>query len=64
MEETNLIPYLFQLMVDQAGGIVDFDAHQVLKLIESEHPKIASLSFIEGGILRLELIDEEEKHEN
>jgi hypothetical protein len=64
MEESNLIPYLFQLMVEQAGGIVDFDAKQVLESIKSEKKRVASVAFIDGGTLRVELLDEEEINEN
>jgi hypothetical protein len=64
MEESALIPYLFQAMVEQAGGIVDFDASQVLESIKSEKKRMASFSFIEGGLLRVELLDEEEVNEN
>lgn len=64
MEETLLIPYLFQAMVEQAGGIIDFDAEQVLESIKSEKMRVASFTFIEGGILRVELLDEDEISEN
>lgn len=64
MEESKLIPYLFQAMVEQAGGIVDFDANQVLESIKSEKKRVASFTFIEGGFLRVELLDEEEVNEN
>jgi hypothetical protein len=64
MKETALIPYLFQLMVEQAGGIVDFDASQVLESIKSEKMRVASFTFVEGGLLRVELLDEEEINEN
>ena len=64
MEESKLIPYLFQVMVEQAGGIVDFDAAQVLESIKSEKMRVASFSFVEGGFLRVELLDEEDINEN
>ena len=64
MEESNLIPYLFQIMVEQAGGIVDFDAAKVLESIKSENKQVASFTFVEGGLLRIELLDEEEINEN
>jgi len=64
MEESVLIPYLFQLMLEQAGGIVDFDANQVLESIKSESKRMASFTFVEGGILRVELIDEDEINED
>lgn len=64
MKQTELIPYLFQAMVEQAGGIVDFDASKVLESIKSEKMRVASFTFVEGGILRVELIDEEEINEN
>lgn len=64
MEESALIPYLFQVMLEQAGGIVDFDAKQVLESIRSENKRVASFTFIEGGLLRVELLSEEEISEN
>lgn len=64
MKESTLIPYLFQLMVEQQGGIVDFDAEQVLESIKSKKPRVASFTFVEGGILRVELLDEDEINEN
>ncbi len=64
MKESTLIPYLFQLMVEQAGGIVDFDAKRVLESIKSEKPRVASFTFVEGGILRVEILDEDEINEN
>lgn len=64
MEHSELIPYLFQAMIEQAGGIVDFDAKEVLESIQSEKMRVASFSFIEGGFLRVELLDEEEINEN
>lgn len=51
-------------MVEQAGGIVDFDANQVLESIKSEKMRVASFTFVEGGFLRVELLDEEEVNEN
>lgn len=64
MTESTLIPYLFQLMVEQAGGIVDFDANRVLESIKSEKTRVASFTFVEGGILRVEILDEDEINEN
>lgn len=64
MKQTELIPYLFQAMVEQAGGIVDFDAAKVLESIKSEKMRVASFTFVEGGILRVELVDEDEISEN
>lgn len=64
MKQTELIPYLFQAMVEQAGGIVDFDAAKVLESIKSEKMRVASFTFVEGGFLRVELLDEEETNEN
>jgi hypothetical protein len=64
MEESALIPYLFQLMLEQTGGVIDFDAKQVLESIKSEKKRVASFTFIEGGLLRVELLDEEEISEN
>lgn len=64
MDQSALIPYLFQAMIEQAGGIVDFDAKQVLESIKSEKKRVASFTFIEGGLLRVELLDEEEINEN
>ncbi len=64
MEESALIPYLFQLMLEQAGGVIDFDAKQVLESIKSENKRVASFTFVEGGLLRVELLDEEELNEN
>lgn len=64
MEESALIPYLFQVMLEQAGGIIDFDAKQVLESIKSENKRVASFTFIEGGLLRVELLSEEEISEN
>lgn len=64
MEESALIPYLFQLMLEQTGGVIDFDAKQVLESIKSEKKRVASFTFIEGGLLRVELLDEEEINEN
>lgn len=64
MKQTELIPYLFQAMVEQAGGIVDFEAAKVLESIKSEKMRLASFTFVEGGILRVELVDEDEVSEN
>jgi hypothetical protein len=64
MTESKLIPYLFQLMVEQAGGIVDFDANRVLESIKSEKTRVASFTFVEGGILRVEILDEDEINES
>lgn len=64
MESSTLIPYLFLLMLEQAGGIVDFDGNQVLESIKSEKKRSASISFVDGGLLRVELLDEEETDEN
>jgi len=64
MEESKLIPYLFQVMIEQAGGVIDFDANQVLESIKSEKMRVASFSFVEGGFLRVELLDEEDIDEN
>ena len=64
MDTSTLIPYLFALMVEQAGGIVDFDARQVLESVKSEKQKVASVAFVDGGLLRVEILDEEEINEN
>lgn len=64
MEESSLIPYLFQLMLEQAGGVIDFDANQVLESIKSEKKSVASFTFVEGGLLRVELLSEEEINED
>lgn len=64
MQESTLLPYLFQLMIEQAGGVIDFNARQVLESIKSEKMRVASFTFVEGGFLRVELLDEEETNEN
>ncbi len=64
MEESSLIPYLFRIMVEEAGGIIDFDAEQVLQLIKKKDVKAACIQFVDAGTLRVEIMDQEELDES
>lgn len=63
MDTSALLPYLFQEILDKLGGVVDLDANKVLESIKSENTKGIAVSIL-NGVLRVELLDEDELDEN